>query len=407
MRKHSGGNANEDLLRDLRLAVWRHKEPEGEFMVLSQIRQTLDYAGIAYDGCRLYRVQADNGEYKMRVHPLTSAGYWSPLTEGQQWVLGAWKSAATCYRAPNRHGECEWLAQQMRCNVKAILETTFDQGVLAVYRKEAIACSDADIGLFKGLGEVLSGLYCRQEDLAQLQATEAQLRQEQKLRVMGPLTAAFAGEINQYLEAIIGEISLLREGDLAPAVGNGVQAVYDASLQARSTSERLLACARQQKPRKEWVNFTHLVQETVLLLRRTLLQDQIEIVEALAPDLPYIKAHAGQLQQVVLNLIQNSREAIKQVRDAGQIALRLSTRQGWIVLEVEDNGLGIPEEIRTDIFAPFFTTKASSQHSGLGLSVCAGIARDHHGRLFVENCAQGACIVLELPINPHAALMDN
>ena len=407
MRKHSGGNANEDLLRDLRLAVWRHKEPEGEFMVLSQIRQTLDYAGIAYDGCRLYRVQADNGEYKMRVHPLTSAGYWSPLTEGQQWVLGAWKSAATCYRAPNRHGECEWLAQQMRCNVKAILETTFDQGVLAVYRKEAIACSDADIGLFKGLGEVLSGLYCRQEDLAQLQATEAQLRQEQKLRVMGPLTAAFAGEINQYLEAIIGETSLLREGDLAPAVGNGVQAVYDASLQARSTSERLLACARQQKPRKEWVNFTHLVQETVLLLRRTLLQDQIEIVEALAPDLPYIKAHAGQLQQVVLNLIQNSREAIKQVRDAGRIALRLSARQGWIVLEIEDNGPGIPEKIRPDIFAPFFTTKASSQHSGLGLSVCAGIARDHHGRLFVENCAQGACVVLELPINPHAGLVDN
>ena len=53
----------------------------------------------------------------------------------------------------------------MRCNVKAILETTFDQGVLAVYRKEAIACSDADVGLFKSLGEVLSGLYYRQEDL--------------------------------------------------------------------------------------------------------------------------------------------------------------------------------------------------------------------------------------------------
>ena len=407
MSKHSGGNANEDLLRDLRLAVWRHKEPEGEFMVLSQIRQTLDHAGVAYDGCRLYRVQADNGECKMRVHPLTADGYWSPLTEGQQWVLGAWKSAATCYRAPSRHGECDWLAQQMRCNVKAILETTFDQGVLAVYRKEAIACSDSDVGLFKGLGEVLSGLYCRQEDLAQLQATEAQLRQEQKLRVMGPLTAAFAGEINQYLEAIIGEISLLREGDLAPAVGDGVQAVYEASLQARSTSERLLAGARQQKPRKEWVNFTHLLQETVLLMRRTLLKDQIEVAEDIAPNLPYIEAHAGQLQQVVLNLIQNSRDAIKQVRDAGRIALRLSTRQGWIVLEVEDNGPGIPEGIRADIFAPFFTTKTSSQHSGLGLSVCAGIAREHHGRLFVADCAQGACVVLELPINLHAALVHN
>ena len=407
MGKHSGGSANEDLLRDLRLAVWRHKEPEGEFMVLSQIRQTLDDAGIAYDGCRLYRVQADNGECKMRVHPLTSTGYWSPLTEGQQWVLGAWKSAATCYRAPNHHGECDWLAQQMRCNVKAILETTFDQGVLAVYRKEAIACSDADIGLFKGLGEILSGLYYRQEDLSQLQAKEAQLRQAQKLRAMGQLTTEFAGEINQHLEVIIGETSLLLEENLAPAIGDGVQTVHEAGLQARSTSERLLACARQQKAQKEWLNFTRLLQETALLMRRTLLTDQIEIVEDLAPNLPYIKAHAGQLQQVVLNLIQNSREAIKQVRDAGQIALRLSTRQGWIVLEVEDNGPGIPAGIRADIFLPFFTTKASSQHSGLGLSVCADIAREHHGRLFVADCAQGACVVLELPINPHAALVDN
>ena len=407
MGKHCGGNANEDLLRDLRLAVWRHREPEGEFVILAQIRQTLDHAGVAYDGCRLYRVQADNGECTMRVHPLTADGDWSSLTEGQQWVLRAWKSAATCYRAPSRHGEVAWLAQQMRYNIKAILETTFDQGVLAVYRKESIACSDADVGLFKGLGEVLSGLYYRQEDLAQLQAKEAQLRQAQKLQVMGQLTTEFADEINQHLEVIIGETSLLREGDLTPTVGDGVQAVYEAGLQARSTSERLLGYARQQKTQKEWINFTRLVQETVRLMRRTLLQDQIKIVEALAPNLPYIKAHAGQLQQIVLNLIQNSRDAIKQVRDAGQIALRLSTHQGWIVLEIEDNGPGIPEEIRADIFAPFFTTKASSRHSGLGLSVCAGIVCDHHGRLFVADCAQGACVVLELPIDPHAALVDN
>ena len=297
----------------------------------------------------------------------------------------------------------------MRCHVKAILETTFDQGVLAVYRQEAIACRDADVGLFKGLGEVLSGLYYRQEDLSQLQATKTQLRQAQKLRAMGQLTTDFAGEINQHLEVIIGETSLLLEENLAPAVGDGVRVVYEAGLRARSTSERLLACARQQKEQKEWVNFTRLVQETVLLMRRTLLTDQLEIAEDLAPNLPYIKAHAGQLQQVVLNLIQNSREAIKQVRDAGQIALRLSTRQGWIVLEVEDNGPGIPEEIRADIFAPFFTTKASSQHSGLGLSVCAGIAREHHGRLLVADCVQGqgACVVLELPINPYATLIDN
>ena len=354
MSKHSGGNANEDLLRDLRRAVWRHKEPEGEFMVLSQIRQTLNHAGITYDGCRLYRVQADSREYKMRVHPLTSDGYWSSLTEGQQWVLAAWKSAATCYRTPSRHGECDWLAQQMRCKVKAILETTFDQGVLAVYRKQAIACSDADIGLFKGLGEVLSGLYYRREDLSQLRAKEAQLRQAQKLQVMGQLTTEFAGEINQHLAVIIGETSLLREENLAPAVGDGLQAVHEAGLQAHSTSERLLASVRRQKAQKEWVNFTGLVQETALLMRRTLQQDQIEIAEDIAPNMPHIKAHVGQLQQVVLNLVQNSREAIKQTRDAGRIALRLSTCQGWIVLEVEDNGPGHSRGIPGRYFCAVF-----------------------------------------------------
>jgi len=263
------------------------------------------------------------------------------------------------------------------------------------------------VGLFKGLSEVLSGLYYRQEDLSQLQAKEAQLRRAQKLQAMGQLTAEFAGEINPHLEVIVGETSLLLEENLAPAIADGVRAAYEAGLQARSTSERLLACVRQQKAQKEWINFTRLVQETALLMRRTLLQDQIEIAEDLAPNLPHIKAHAGQLQQVVLNLIQNSRDAIRQTHGAGQVALRLSTRQGWIVLEIEDNGPGIPEEIRADIFAPFFTTKSSSQNSGLGLSVCAGIVREHCGRLFVADCDQGACIALELPINPRDSLIDN
>ena len=239
---------------------------------------------------------------------------------------------------------------------------------------------------------VLSGLYYRQEDLSQLQAKEAQLRQAQKLRVMGQLTTEFAGEINKHLEVIIGEASLLREGDLAPAVGDGVQAVYEAGLQARSTSERLLACARQQKTRKEWVNLTHIVQETALLMRRTLLKDQIEIAEDLAPNLPYIKAHAGQLQQVVLNLIQNSRDAIKQARGAGRIVLRVSIRQGWIVLEIEDNGPGIPAEIRDDIFAPFFHDQGVESKQWIGVEcMCWHCPRPSRPPTRRRLCSRGLC----------------
>ena len=211
MSKHSGGNANEDLLRDLRLAVWRHKEPEGEFMVLSQIRQTLDHAGVAYDGCRLYRVQADNGECKMRVPSLDVR--WVLVSTNGRTNSGCWERGNQPRPAIERRaatGNAPWLAQQMRCHVKAILETTFDQGVLAVYRQEAIACSDADVGLVQRLGRgPQRAVTTDEKTLSQLQAKEAQLRQAQKLQVMGQLTTEFAGEIDQHLEAIIGETSLL------------------------------------------------------------------------------------------------------------------------------------------------------------------------------------------------------
>ena len=132
------------------------------------------------------------------------------------------------------------------------------------------------------------------------------------------------------------------------------------------------------------------------MVRRTLQNEQIEIAEDMEPNLPWVEAHAGQIQQIVLNLIQNSRDAIRQIDGVGGVVLRTSIRQGWVTLQVEDNGPGIPEEIWSDIFEPFFTTKEGDQ--GSGLSVCAGIARDHDGRLLVEKSDRGACMTLELPL---------
>jgi len=206
---------------------------------------------------------------------------------------------------------------------------------------------------------------------------------------------------------IIGESSLLLEDRLEPMVMDGVEAVHRAGLQARDISERLIECVRDPKTHKVWLNFNRLVQETAALVRRTLQTEQIEVAEDLEPNLPWIEAHAGQIQQVVLNLIQNSRDAIQQIRSDGRIVLRTSIRQGWIALEVDDDGPGIPDEIRDEIFEPFFTTKGQRQGMGLGLSICTGIAQDHDGRLLVEESARGARITLELPIEQSAVMEAN
>ena len=186
------------------------------------------------------------------------------------------------------------------------------------------------------------------------------------------------------MAVIIGESSLLLEDKMESMVEDGVRAVYKAGLQARDISDRLLDFARGQKAKKEWLNFNRLVQETAVLVRRTLQNEQIEIAEDMEPNLPWVEAHAGQIQQIVLNLIQNSRDAIRPIDGVGRVVLRTSIRQGWVTLQVEDNGPGIPEEIWSDIFEPFFTTKAPGKGTGLGLSVSNNIIKKHKAASIIK-----------------------
>ncbi len=415
----NGGSAGRNALRSLRLAVWRLDDMGQEAEILARVRTVLALADIAYNHCQVYRIEdgrngvsepdavRSDGAPRVIAHNLKADGLWRQLKEGGAGVRAAWQAANTCSRVPADAGEREHLIRQLYSEVGAILETSFDQGVLALYRADDVPFSATDAAWVEELGEVLSGLFYRLDDLQRLQEKEAQLRQVQKLQMVGQLTAEVAYEINNPLTVIIGESSLLLEDRLEPMVMDGVEAVHRAGLQARDISERLIECVRDQKTHKAWLNFNRLVQETAALVRRTLQTEQIEVAEDLEPNLPWIEAHAGQIQQVVLNLIQNSRDAIQQIRSSGRIVLRTSIRQGWIALEVDDDGPGIPDEIRDEIFEPFFTTKGQRQGMGLGLSICTGIAQDHDGRLLVEKSARGARIALELPIEQSAVMEAN
>jgi signal transduction histidine kinase len=148
---------------------------------------------------------------------------------------------------------------------------------------------------------------------------------------------------------------------------------------------------------KKQTDLNQLVREVALLLRRQLAHKQVQLVEELQGGLPAVEANGGQLQQLLINLVHNGRDAILAASKAGCIHIRTRIQGDGVVLEVEDDGPGIPEGIRERVFEPFFTTKEKGAGTGLGLSVCRAIAQEHGGRLRLGVSATGTRVILELP----------
>ena len=237
---------------------------------------------------------------------------------------------------------------------------------LGLYSEEQAAFDKGDIERLEQVALILSMLFHRLEDLENLQAKERQLRQVQRLQLVGQLTAEVAHEINNPLSVVIGECELLLDGSLEPEMLDSIRAISKAGKQVQAVSTRLLDFVRGNKIEKESINFNRLVQETLVLLRRMLQKANIQLEVDLEGNLPWMEAHTGQVQQVVLNLVQNSRDALEGYRTEGLIRVKTHLSQGNIVLSVEDNGPGISKEIQERIFEPFFTTKENGKGTGLG-----------------------------------------
>ena len=123
----------------------------------------------------------------------------------------------------------------------------------------------------------------------------------------------------------------------------------------------------------------------------------MELIERLDPHLPLVFVQASQIQQIVLNLVQNSRHAVLASSDGGRIEVRTHVVDDVVRLSLSDNGPGVPVKLRDRIFEPFFTTKENGKGTGLGLTVCRTIATSHGGDLRIQNLDDGSCFVLELP----------
>ena len=229
-----------------------------------------------------------------------------------------------------------------------------------------------------------------------------QLIQSEKLSAIGELISGIAHELNNPLTGVMGYSQLLQlRKDLDDRARDSLLKINNLALRCQKIVQNLLSFARKQKPERTLSNVNDMLERTVELRNYELSVNNIQIVRELERNLPKTIADSHQLQQVFLNIITNAEHAMLQAHGRGRLTIRsrADLPNSRIVVEIGDDGPGIPEAHLSKIFDPFFTTKEVGKGTGLGLSLSYGIIKEHGGNIYaLSRQGEGATFVVELPI---------
>jgi signal transduction histidine kinase/CheY-like chemotaxis protein len=242
-------------------------------------------------------------------------------------------------------------------------------------------------------------------DLTAQLVFQSKLLQTEKLAVLGQMVSGIAHELSNPLTSILGYAQRLLSRREGAGRAPEVRQIFQEAERAGNILRQLLLNAREMLPERRAVSLNQIVVQAMELQRFSLEAEKIRVEVDLDPDLPAVHGDPGQLQQVLMNLLGNSRQAIEQQGRGGTIRLR-TRRIGEqrMMLEVEDDGPGVPQAILARIFDPFFTTKPAGVGTGLGLAIVLSVVREHGGRVQVLNPPGGGAVFqVELPASPERA----
>ncbi len=246
---------------------------------------------------------------------------------------------------------------------------------------------------------------------------QEQLTQAQKMEAIGRLAGGVAHDFNNVLTAILGSTELLLLDTAPDAAGREeITTIRDAAIRAQLLIRQLLAFSARQVLRPAVVDLNALVGDVAKLLRR-LIGEDLALTLELAPDLGAVRVDPGQVEQVLMNLAVNARDAMP---DGGRLTIRTRNVDAfdaagagndlspaspppsagpWVLLEVADTGIGMDRETLGRAFEPFFTTKEHGKGTGLGLSTVYGIVRQSDGRIIVDSApGAGTTFRIYLPL---------
>jgi signal transduction histidine kinase/CheY-like chemotaxis protein len=246
-----------------------------------------------------------------------------------------------------------------------------------------------------------------------LMTTKQQLVQREKLAAVGQLVSGVAHELNNPLQGVLGYAELMLATKPAALETEELRAIRDNANRAAGIVRNLLTFAGRTTSARGWEQINRVVRDAIALREPQLQTAGIDLVLDAADRLPLVYIDAARLEDVIVNLIQNAEAAIaarregkslsrgipEKARGEIRIATRMQSEPDRIFVEVADNGSGLKDEDLSRIFDPFFTTREVGQGTGLGLSVCYGIVREHGGHITARNGgAGGAAFTIELPV---------
>ena len=235
---------------------------------------------------------------------------------------------------------------------------------------------------------------------------EGQLRQTQKLESIGTLASGVAHEINNPLTSIINYAQLIHDRTESDSFRKFAGGIVEEGNRVAHIVKSLLAFSRHEKEQHGLASMSDLIDSALAIIESVLRKDQIQLIIEITPDLPLLKCRSQQIQQVLINLLTNARDALNDrypefdQNKTLRISVELVERdeRSFVRTIIEDHGSGIPADIIERVFDPFFSTKPREKGTGLGLSISYALVRDHHGQLLVESEPDAYTrFIIELP----------
>jgi PAS domain S-box-containing protein len=253
----------------------------------------------------------------------------------------------------------------------------------------------------------LSGAIVSVRDITVEKKLEQQIIQSERLAAMGQMIGGFAHELNNPLTSILGMSELLQEGEAPESVRKQMVVLQQQARRAAEIVQNLMYFSRPPAPGKTPIDLGELVQRTLHLHAYSLRKSNITVDFLKETSVPVVSGDAHQLMQVFLNLILNSEQAMREVRDRGTLRIRIEKQEKSVSVIFQDDGPGISPDILPNIFDPFYTTKRPGRGTGLGLSISKAILREHKGNVeATSGPGGGAVFTVTLPVAAGSASGD-
>jgi PAS domain S-box-containing protein len=374
-------------------------------VVLAQL-QTL----VRFNACSINRIDYQAGTSE--VYYLDASGLQLEMRPG---LVAAFKQARETGRHVYRRTQEEMRRygdspELLELQIRSVLDVPFSGGTIAANSLEEEAFTARDIEILEQFAQVMNEAHRRLEDLKALRLSDRQLHQAQKMEAVGKLAGGVAHDFNNLITVIIGYGELLlRRFKEDQRAQDSLQEIQQAAERGAALVRQLLAFSRRQVLEPRVLDLNAVVKGLEKMLRR-LIGEDVELRTTLEPGLGRVKADPGQVEQVLMNLATNARDAMPQGGrlsietrnaevDAGAAQGRAPLAPGpYALLEVADTGMGMSPEVRERIFEPFFTTKEPGKGTGLGLATVYGIVKQSGGYIYVRSePGQGSVFEIYLP----------